>query len=408
MKRLQAYKFELKKPDAETCRDLRRFAGCRRAVYNKGLEACVAHYQEAGKHLGYNALAGMLVQWKRDPQFAWLREAPSHVLQQSLRDLDRAFGNFFRKNAKFPTFKKKSHGASFRFPDPKQFQLDQPSGRIKLPKLGWVRYRASRPILGTPKNVTVSCSVDKWFISVQTEREVEHTVHPATSAVGIDVGVARFATLSDGSHVAPANSFKCHEARLRRYQRAMSRKVKFSSNWKKAKVRVQRIHTRIGNVRRDFLHQASTILSNNHALIVVENLQVKSMSRSAAGTAELPGRNVRQKSGLNRAILDQGWSEFRRQLEYKQEWRNGLLLAVPAQYTSQTCPACSHVAAENRRTQAVFECVECGFAANADHVAAINILARGHRVLACGEMAPSGRSMKQEPTEVTTRGLALA
>lgn len=397
MKRLQAYKFELKNPDAITRRDLRRFAGCRRFVYNQGLEACLAHHQETGKHLGYAPLCSLLAQWKREPKRAWLNEAPSQILQQSLKDLDRAFINFFRKNAAFPTFKKKSHDGGFRYPQ--GFELDRPNNRIKLPKLGWVRYRASRPTLGSPKNVTVSCSGDKWFISVQTEREVEHIIHPSASTIGIDVGVARFATMSDGNFIAPANSFKRHQQRLARYQRAMSRKVKFSNNWKKAKARVQRIHARIGNVRRDFLHKASTILSNNHALIVVEDLRVKNMSRSAAGTAELPGCKVRQKSGLNRVILDQGWGEFRRQLEYKQEWRNGLLLVVPPQYTSQTCPACGHVAAENRRTQAEFECVECGFTANADHVAAINILARGYRVLACGEMALSGRSMKQEPAE---------
>jgi putative transposase len=132
-------------------------------------------------------------------------------------------------------------------------------------------------------------------------------------AVGIDVGIARFATLSDGSFVEPLNSFRKHEARLRRYQRAMSRKTKFSSNWKKAKAKVQKIHTRIANVRKDFLHKASATISKNHALVVVEDLKVSNMSRSAKGTVDAPGRNVRAKSGLNKSILDQGWGEFRSQ-----------------------------------------------------------------------------------------------
>jgi putative transposase len=181
----------------------------------------------------------------------------------------------------------------------------------------------------------------------------------------------------------------------------MSRKVKFSNNWKKARARIQRIHTKIGNCRRDYLHKATTTISQNHAMVCIEDLQVRNMSKSAAGTTEAPGRNVRAKSGLNKSILDQGWFEFRRQLDYKLNWNGGWLVAVPAQNTSRTCPVCGCVSAENRQTQARFACVECGFEENADWVGAINILARGHRVAACGELVQSGRSVKQEPTEVS-------
>jgi putative transposase len=183
----------------------------------------------------------------------------------------------------------------------------------------------------------------------------------------------------------------------------MSRKVKFSSNWKKAKVRVQRIHIGIANARKDFLHKTTTTISKNHALVCIEDLQVRNMSRSSKGTVEQPGKKVSQKSGLNRAILDQGWGEFRRQLGYKLAWNGGMLLAVPPHHTSQTCPACGHVSKDNRQTQASFLCVDCGYENHADVVGAINVLARGHRVLACGESAHSGRSMKQEPTEATRR-----
>jgi len=132
------------------------------------------------------------------------------------------------------------------------------------------------------------------------------------------------------------------------------------------------------------------------------------MSRSAAGSSEAQGKNVRAKSGLNKSILDQGWAEFRRQLEYKQVWRGGDVLTVLPKNTSRTCPACGHVSAENRQTQAKFACVDCGYEANADHVGAINVLERGHRLLACGESAQSGRSVKQEPTEAIMRELAHA
>ena len=163
----------------------------------------------------------------------------------------------------------------------------------------------------------------------------------------------------------------------------MSRKVKFSSNWKKAKARVQRIHARIGNARRDFLHETSTTISQNHAMVCIEDLQVRNMSKSAAGSPEKPGKQVRAKSGLNKAILDQGWAEFRRQLDYKLAWSGGHLIAVPPQNTSRTCPCCGHVSAANRQTQAKFECVECGFEENADVVGAINVLRAGHARLAC-------------------------
>jgi putative transposase len=169
-------------------------------------------------------------------------------------------------------------------------------------------------MLGELRNVTVSANGGKWFISIQTEREVEQTV-PQGDAVGIDMGIARFATLSDGTFYAPLNSFKRHEVALRKAQQALSRKVKFSNNWKKAKARVQRIHARVANARRDFLHKVSTAISKNHAIVCIEDLQVHNMSKSAAGTADAPGRNVRAKSGLNKSILDQGWFEFRRQLE---------------------------------------------------------------------------------------------
>ena len=187
----------------------------------------------------------------------------------------------------------------------------------------------------------------------------------------------------------------------------MARKQKFSKNWGKAKAKVQKLHSMIANVRRDFLHKTSTAISKNHALVCIEDLKVSKMSRSAKGSKEQPGRNVKAKSGLNRSILDQGWSEFRRQLEYKEGWLGGLVVAVPPQYTSQRCSCCGHVEAANRTSQEHFTCVACGFDANADFNAARNILAAGHAVIACGEPAQSGRSVKQEPTEATTQELAL-
>ena len=397
MQRLQAYRFELK-PNGEQQRLMRRFAGSCRHVYNKALALQQARHEAGEMKLGYAALCKALTEWKAGPETLWLNETPSQALQQALKNLERAYKNFFEKRADFPRFKKKGQSASFRYPQ--GVKLDQGNSRVFLPKLGWLRYRNSRDVLGEVKNVTVSQSCGKWFVSIQTEREVDQPL-PQGEAVGIDMGIARFATLSDGSHLDPLNSFKKHQQRLARYQRAMSRKTKFSSNWKKAKAKVQKIHTHIANARKDFLHKASCQISQNHAMIAIEDLQVRNMSKSAKGNSEQHGKQVKQKSGLNRSILDQGWAEFRRQLEYKADWNGGFVIAVPPQYTSQTCPCCGHVSKDNRQTQAKFECVECGFEENADLVGAINILARGHRVLACGEPVQSGRSVKQEPTEAT-------
>jgi putative transposase len=377
MKRLQAFKFELQ-PNGEQQRKMRRVAGSCRFVFNKALAWQMEQYQhDATTRFSYARLANFLPDWKKD--LLWLKDAPSQALQQSIKDLERAYQNFFAKRAEFPRFKKKSTGDSFRFPQ--GYKLEQVNNRIFLPKLGWIRYRNSREVLGTVKNVTVSQSNGKWYASIQTEREVDQPVHPSGSIVGIDVGIARFATLSDGTVFEPINSFKKKQTRLARYQRAMSRKVKFSSNWKKAKTRIAKLHRKIANIRRDYLHKTTTAISKNHAMVVVEDLQVQNMSRSAAGNADRPGKNVSAKSGLNRSILDQGWFEFRRQLDYKQAWLGGEVLAVNPQNTSRTCPCCGHMSADNRKTQARFECVECGFDENADLVGAINILSRGMQKL---------------------------
>ncbi|HEY4804741.1 MAG TPA: transposase [Paraburkholderia sp.] len=407
MERFQAFKFELM-PTGEHQRFMRRTAGACRFVYNKALVLQKANHENGNKYIGYVGLAKLLTAWRNGFETPWLKDAPVHSLQHALKDLDRAYRNFFDKRAAFPQFKKRGQRDSFRYPDSKQIRLEQGNGRIFLPKLGWIRYRQSRKVLGELRNVTVSHLAGKWFISIQTRREVERPVVQATSAVGIDVGIDRFATFSDGSHIEALNSFRRHEKRLARAQRCLSRKVRFSSNWEKQKGRIQRIHACIANARRDYLHKASATISQNHALVCIEDLRVRNMSKSAAGSVEKPGKNVRAKSGLNKGILDQGWAEFRRQLEYKLDWSGGWLIAVPPHHTSQTCPRCGHISADNRTTRAKFLCAVCSYENHADVVGAINILARGHRVAACGEVVPSGPSVKQEPAEATTQEMSHA
>jgi len=395
MKRLQAYKFELM-PNGEQSRAMRQYAGSCRVVYNKALAWQNAQYQADNTFkFGYTKIANLLPLWKGE--LAWLKDVPSQTLQQSLKNLESSFRNFFAKRADFPKFKKKGRSDSFRFPQ--GFKIEQHNNRIFLPKLGWLRYRNSREMLGVAKNITISQKGGKWHASIQTEREVAQPEHQSSSIVGVDIGIARFATLSTGQVFEAVNSFKQKQSRLARYQRALARKIKFSSNWKKQKGKITQIHSTIANTRKDYLHKTTSTISQNHAMIVIEDLQVSNMSKSAKGTIEVKGRNVKAKSGLNRSILDQGWFEFRRQLEYKQAWAGGQVLAVNPRNTSRTCPSCKHTAKDNRLTQAKFACAVCGYAENADLVGAINILAAGHAVLACGVTVQQGRTVKHEPAE---------
>lgn len=394
----KAYKFALNVSEVQQ-RQMLRFAGTCRYVWNRMLGLQKQRLDSGEPILRYSKATSLLPQWKKERP--WLKtQAHSQALQQTLKSLDRALMDAFDKSnpKRFPRFKKKGVHNAFRFPQ--GVKLDQTNNRIYLPKLGWLRYRNSREVLGDVKNVTVSQRAGRWFVSIQTEREVAPPIHPSGSTVGIDMGVARFATLSDGTVVAPMNSFEKHQLALRKAQQSLSRKVKRSNNWKKQKRKITRLHARIASVRNDFLHKTSTAISKNHAVVVLEDLAVKNMSASAKGTVENPGRNVRQKSGLNRSILDQGWYEFRRQLEYKLAWAGGTVLAIPPRNTSRTCPCCGHICADNRKTQADFLCVQCGHAGHADLVAAINIKRAGHARFACevsgATMPPAAGTLRSD------------
>jgi len=374
MKIRKGYKYRLKTNHA-TAQQFVRFAGTCRFVWNKILSINEGRYLAGVPRLSYNDAAGLLTLWKQSEEYGWLTNVHSQVLQQCLKDLDRAYSNLFAGRAQPPTYRKKFLSDAFRYPQ--GFRVV--GNRVYLPKIGIVRFWKSRAIDGTIKNVTISRTGQHWFIALQVEIDLPEPVHPSTAEVGIDVGIATFAAFSDGTLIQPLNALRTNERKLARAQQALSREVKFSQNWKKQKARINRIHTTIANCRHDFLHQHSTAISKNHAVIVVEDLQVKHMSKSAKGTVEEPGKNVAAKSGLNKAILDQGWGMFRHMLEYKQRWCGGEVIAVDPRYTSQTCPVCGHISRKNRPQQALFSCEQCGYSYHADVVAAQNILARGQR-----------------------------
>lgn len=345
-----AFKFEVMAEDL-LIYQMNRYAGCCRFVANKVLAIQKANYETGGRFINYVTMAKQLSEWRNSEDLSFLKEAPYHALQHAIKDIDRAFKNFFLKRAAYPKFKKKNQGDIFRFPDSKQIKLDQENARIFLPKLGWVRYRKSRDVVGELCNVTLSKEGDKWLISIQTEMHMQDPVHPSNSWIGIDVGVIHFATLNDGQHIAPINSLKQKQKALAKYQKRLSRKERFSKNWQKARKKVAKVHRDIRHVRSDFLHKVSTDLCKKHAVICIEDLNVKKMTVSHKGTQENPGQHVSQKSRLNKRILDQGWGLFRRMLEYKTKWLGAKLIQVPPRYTSQECPSCGHIARMNRPSQ---------------------------------------------------------
>lgn len=402
-------------PDGAQARKMSRFAGCTRFVYNKGI-AWNEEQRNADSNfrISYKALSAQLPIWKEN--HPWLAETYSQCLQQAMKDLSQGFQRFFAGDAGFPKFHKKFASTdSFRFPQ--NFKINEGNKQILLPGIGWVKYRRSRFIEGKPKNVTVSRRADGWYVSIQTGFEC---VPPENQgdAVGLDMGVKRFCTLSDGTFEARCNALKKNLKKLCFEQKRLARMTKFGKNWRKQKERIAKLHQHIANIRKDFLEKLSLKFCKNHAVIVREDLKIKNMTASAKGTAEEPGTHVKQKSGLNRAILDQGWGLFFAKLDWKAQLNGGTVIKVPAAYTSQTCPVCGHCEAKNRPTQAKFKCLCCGHTDHADHVAALNILARGlnNRVSACGEFGGNARAQvnsgrlfetgsgqQQEPIEEITR-----
>jgi putative transposase len=322
-------------------------------------------------------MAKWLTAWRNEPATAWLAEGPLHPQQQALKRLDAAYQRFFKKAGGYPKFKRYGDDPGMRFADAKQVAYDQINERIKLPKVGWVRLRLSRPVEGTIRNVSVRREGARWYASIQTLSADVAISSDLQPTLGLDLGVNVFAAGSDGLAIDPLNAYKRHQCRLRRYQRSVSRKVKGSANRKKAIQKLGELHRKVARMRADWLHQLTTSIVHDHPVIALEDLKVKNMSKSSAGTADAPGKKVRQKSGLNRGILDQAWGEFARQLEYKTQAVGGAVVYVNPAFSSQECSVCGHVDKANRKTQESFLCMACGHAENADSNAAKNILERG-------------------------------
>lgn len=392
MKQMKAYKFRLYPTDAQV-QVLEQMVGSVRFVWNKFLGLNLYRLENKYPLIWYNEMSKMLTFWKQTNELSFLKLSDSQTLQQKLKDLDRAFKDGFDKNQplkRIPKFKKKGRDTdSIRFPTGKTICITGNHNIVKLPKIGQVRFRRSRKVKGEIRNATVSLSGGKWYISFQCQVDIKPTAK-TTTAVGIDLGIAKFATITDGSdhtQIEPLNSMRKSEKKLANAQRKLKSKKKFSNNWKKQQRRIAKIHSHIANQRKDFLHKLSTDISKNHAMVFVEDLKIRNMSKSAKGDMEKPGKNVKAKSGLNKSILDQGWATFIGYLDYKLQWQASQLWKVNPRNTSRECPSCGHTHNDNRKTQAHFECVECEYVQNADIVGALNVRTRGLREIACDKAA---------------------
>ena len=391
-------------PTVEQAQQMAQFAGACRFVYNLALEQREAWWRP-GRRFSFAGQCREVTDLRASVD--WLKAAPVHALQGALRDLDRAYTNFFAGRAGYPRPRRKGIDDSFRFPDPHQFSIERTgnsSGMMKLPKLGRVRFRGWHDLHGEPKNITISRKAGMWFASVQCKREADEPAASKLPTVGIDMGIAAFATLSDGRRIEALNAGKRALRSLRKAQRALARKRRGSNNRRKAIRRVAKIQTRVANARKDFLHKVSTTIAKSHGVVVVEALRVRNMSASAKGTVEEPGRKVRQKAGLNRSILDQGWGSFRTMLAYKLAERGGKLVEVDPRNTSITCTECGIIDKTYRISQSQFVCGDCGHEAHADVNAAINILAKYRR----GDTAlkPVEGQRTKRPVEAGTTRLA--
>ena len=356
---------------------MKRWAGALRWLWNKALAEQQARYARGESYANYAQMCKWLTAWRNDAATNWLADGPQGPQQQVLKRLDAAYVRFFKKTGGYPKFKAYGFDPGLRFPDAKQVEFDGLNQRIKLPKLGWTRLRLSQPVTGVIRNVSLRREGNRWYASIQV---LQADVLPAAGlkpTLGLDLGVAAFAATSTGVLIDPLNAYRLHQCRLRRYQRSVSRKVKGSSNRKKAVLRLGNFHRKIAAMRSDWLHKISTGLVAEHPVIALEDLKVPNMSASAKGTKDSPGKQVRQKAGLNRSILDQSWGEFARQLEYKTAAIGGTVVKVNPAYTSQGCRICSFADKSNRKSQSLFACVACGHTEQADVHAAKNILQRG-------------------------------
>lgn len=364
-----------------------------RALWNVALEQRVYLYQQRGYTLRFAEQCKHLTTARAD--LDWMGDFPAQAGQQILRNLDRAYDNFWNPDhpAAFPARKKRGHRLSIPFPGQavEVRKINRKWAEVRIPKLGWLRFRLSRAVGGTIRNATVSRDGNGWHVSFGVHTGTRPAKPNGKSACGVDFGVAASAYVSTETapRLMPPSLTDNEKARLKSLEQKKARQVtyakkhqggRYSRRLRTTISQIGKLKTRQANRRQDFTHKLTTDLVKNHGVVGIEDLRVKNMTASANGTAETPGTNVRAKAGLNRSILDNTPGERRRQLDYKARLYGSELRAVRPFHTSQTCAACGRVDPESRKgCGRLFACVHCGHEDDADHNASVEIEARARR-----------------------------
>ena len=366
----KAFKFRCY-PTSEQEILLRRTLGCVRLVYNKALAARTEGWYEKKERISYKQTSSMLTGWKKLEELDFLNEVSSVPLQQGLRHLQTAFTNFFAGRTKYPNFKKKRNGGSAEFTK-SAFKFKD--GQVYLAKSSEplpIRWSRQLPWGCEPSTITVKLDPSgRWFVFLRIDDPTERKLKPIKKQIGIDLGISRLFTTSDGDKVANPKHFKKLYKKLRLAQKSLSRKVKGSKNREKARVQVARIQAKIADTRRDHTHKLTTQLIRENQTIVVEDLAVKNMVKNHK---------------LARAISDANWGELVRQLAYKAEWYGRELIKIDRWFpSSKRCSSCGHIVEKMSLNIRQWDCPQCGTHHDRDINASINILAAGLAVAVCG------------------------
>lgn len=364
------------RPTQEQVETFSQFAGVCRLIWNLALEQRRNHWRQyqsfTGDNLNYVTQARELTKLRAEIDF--VREVTQTSQQRVLKALDTAYQRAWKGQGGYPQPKRKGVHDAFSFSgrEIKVEKINRRWGRVKLPKIGWVKFRRTRDIEGSIREATVTRTALGWQISIGCLLEGEQPDNGR--AVGIDRGVAVPLMLSDGTSYALPEQINVMERKARKAQRIASRRKRGSARHAKAQRRVASLKAKVARIRKHWAHEATTEITRNFGTVVVERLRAKNMTASAAGTIAEPGKNVAQKRGLNRAILNVGWHQIETMLAYKA----ARLVKVDPAYTSQTCSSCGTIDSSSRKSQAVFSCQHCGYRDNADRNAAVNILNRGN------------------------------
>jgi len=378
----KAFRYELK-PNVEQRIALAKHAGTARFAYNWGLKQRIDLYEKEKKTTNAIEQHRILNSLKAQ-EFPWMYEISKCAPQEALRDLDRAFKNFYRglkegKRVGFPKYKKKGIHDSCRLTG--TIKVHEQS--IQLPRLGVIRLKEKTQVEGKILSTTLSRQADRWYVSITVELEICHPTPVKSAPIGIDLGLASFAATSEGIKIASPKPLNKAIKKLRRLSKQHSRKKRGSKNRKRSSLRLARHHRRVGNQRTDFQHKLSTTLAKTKSVLIVEDLSVKQM----LGT-----------KNRSRSISDAGWSGFIGMLEYKTQWYGSTLIKAPRYYPStKTCSNCGHI--ENSLTLNIREwrCCQCDEEHDRDVNAAINLLklytGSSPGIHACGDTS-GGESRK--------------